>query len=101
MQTLSGDAELENSAFFVLNKMRSRLVQRIHLAYLRQVEDSQANISRETSNIGNHILAIRKKEQDVSQDAILTATSIRMSLGILQCLGPTSEYIVMPLLYLY
>jgi hypothetical protein len=100
-QTLSSNEELENSIFSVNNKMRSRLLQRIHLAYLRQVQEARASTSSEESG-SNHLLTSTSTSeggkdgrscQDASGDAILTATSIRMSLAILQCLGPASECI--------
>ena len=79
--------------------MRSRLLQRIHLAYLRYIQQAQSNGS--TDEAGSYqVLSIGgdsgskdgERGQYDSGDAILTATSIRMSLAILQCLGPASEY---------
>ena len=83
--------------------MRSRLLQRIHLAYLRQVQAAYVDASsneidtNSSGSSGNSSQVLRVtggsggQAQNESGDAILTATSIRMSLAILQCLGPASK----------
>lgn len=93
--------------------MRSRLLQRVHLAYLRKVQEAvhAHTVTRDnevearncngnnTSNSSQVLLLSGNKKNEEkptaqyeSGDAILTATSIRMSLAILQCLGPASKY---------
>jgi hypothetical protein len=97
LQSLSSNDELENSPFSINNKMRSRLLQRIHLAYLRKVQQANSNSGGDeaaSSVTSVHGGCNSGQSQQESSDAILTATSIRMSLAILQCLGPASKKVV-------
>jgi hypothetical protein len=67
--------------------MRSRLLQRIHLAMLRGAGAKKSSDSSDESFVG---LDETDKYEDA--DGLLTATSIRMSLAIMQCLAPTSSF---------
>lgn len=75
--------------------MRSRLLQRIHLAYLRHVQAAKSS-SNTSEDVGTTQLLLLREEGGEGAvqencDSILTATSLRMTLAMLQCLGPTSE----------
>jgi hypothetical protein len=88
-QRLSCAKEIETSSFTVTNKKRSRLLNRIHLAYQRQVlqSSSQSDILKESYLHG--IEATKNEFED--SNGLMIATSIRMSLSIIKCLGPASK----------
>jgi hypothetical protein len=67
--------------------MRSRLLQRIHLAMLRGANAKKSNDSSEESFVG-----VNDTDKYEDADGLLTATSIRMSLAIMQCLAPASSF---------
>jgi len=84
-ENLSSLDELEKSAFAKSNKMRARLLQRIHLAMLRSASAQSSSTSNDESFIG-----IVDNDSFEDADGLLTATSIRMSLAIMQCLAPSN-----------
>jgi hypothetical protein len=67
--------------------MRSRLLQRIHLAMLRGANAKGSTDTNEQSFVG-----VNETDKYEDPDGLLTATSIRMSLAIMQCLAPTSLF---------
>lgn len=67
--------------------MRSRLLQRIHLAMLRG-----SNAKRSTDSSEESFVGVNETDKYEDADGLLTATSIRMSLAIMQCLAPTSSF---------
>ena len=79
--------ELLNSPFAKSNKMRSRLLQRIHLAMLRG-----ANSNNTTNSTDESFVSVLEGDKFDDADGLLTATSIRMSLAIMQCLAPSSKF---------
>ncbi len=87
---LSCVEEVENSTFVAENKRRSRLLQRIHLAYQREtfgINSSSNDVKKE-----NFLPTGDIKNNFEDADGLMTATSIRMSLAIMKCLGPTSKF---------
>lgn len=65
--------------------MRSRLLQRIHLAMLRGAGAKGTSALTEES-----FVCLNETDKYEDADGLLTATSIRMSLAIMQCLAPSS-----------
>jgi hypothetical protein len=87
-QRLSSENELASSPFALSNKRRSRLLQRIHLAMLRV---SSKNDSKDESPDERYI-GFEDMDSFEDADGLLTATSIRMSLAIMECLAPSSKF---------
>eukprot|EP01041_Mallomonas_annulata_P001367 gene1367-2639_t len=77
------DEMLSKWNFTSSNKMRARLLLRIHLALLREAE------SKQRSDDSENCLSIASSSHAVDDpNALLTASSVRMSLAMVKSLGP-------------
>lgn len=77
-----------NGDFVNMVKVRTRLLQRIHYAYSRRF--NMTKLSKTSSSSSEKFLRSMHKGGAGfdNADALLTATSIKMSLSIMACLGP-------------
>ena len=81
---LTLDDLLSRWTFVAINKKRSRLLLRVHLALLREALNSQ-----QADNALNYVTLSEAKQSDQDPNALLTASSVRMSLAMVKTLGPS------------
>ena len=80
--------EKDNADYFNMINMRTRLLQRVYHAYSRMLKTMNSK-SMHNSTGDQYLRPMVKVGADFnSADALLTATSIKMSLSIMACLGP-------------
>eukprot|EP01041_Mallomonas_annulata_P000210 gene210-379_t len=79
--------ELEKSPFSIINRMRARLLQRIHLAILREAEFAQ---EFDVSHNENFLKISEELKNFEDANALLTASSVRMVIAFVKCLGPAN-----------
>lgn len=90
---MSKATSCDDTPFFLMNRKRYQLLIRIHLAHLRQRNQSSRHLLNKSLISGLRLEGSREGGgiEDSGKD-MLTEASVSMSLAILETLGPTRKF---------